>query len=131
MTWPLRVVGIAPGYKDLNGRAEVRHDHAQVVLVGKLVAKGRTARRWPAVDVEPAGVEPASPEPVTQSKPRSGGDRGPVPRCGSILLRVVFRTSALVPLASAAGKCLTGRPMERSFVVDINEFVSGHLKEAP
>ena len=43
-----RVFGIALGYEDLIDHDELRHDPVMAVLAGKLRAKRRTARRWPA-----------------------------------------------------------------------------------
>ena len=44
-----RVFGIALGYEDLNDHDELRHDPLMAVLAGKLEARRRIVRRWPAV----------------------------------------------------------------------------------
>ena len=43
-----RVVGFALGYEDLIDHDELRHDPVLAILAGKLAARRRTARRWPA-----------------------------------------------------------------------------------
>ena len=43
-----RVFGLALGYEDLNDHDQLRHDPMMAVLAGKLAARRRTARRWPA-----------------------------------------------------------------------------------
>ena len=43
-----RVFGIALGYEDLIDHDELRHDPTMAVLAGKLSARRKDARRWPA-----------------------------------------------------------------------------------
>jgi hypothetical protein len=43
-----RVFGIALGYEDLIDHDQLRHDPVLATLAGKLRAKRRAARRWPA-----------------------------------------------------------------------------------
>ncbi len=58
-----RVFGIALGYEDLIDHDQLRHEPVMAMLGGKLEG-GRAARRQ--IDAQPAGVEPATADPLSQ-----------------------------------------------------------------
>jgi hypothetical protein len=73
-----RVFGIALGYEDLIDHDRMRHDPVLATVLGKLAARRRTARRWPA-SRRSTGSSTALPSPpLPPHRLRSGGDRGAV-----------------------------------------------------
>jgi hypothetical protein len=72
-----RVFGIALGYEDLNDHDQLRYDPVLATLAGKLTAKRRDCAPLAGksthnrLEHAPAGAGPLS-----QNRPRRGGDRG-------------------------------------------------------